>query len=234
MPERTPANILVVEDEKNLGLTLVERLEKDGFLVTLAGTADDARSWISKKKFNLCLMDVGLPDGSGFEVAELLRKEQPAAALIFLTAHGTPEDRVHGLELGAEDYIVKPFHLKELLLRVQNGLKRARYVTSELEGEEETVQIGKAVIHFVRFEVEVAGKMTPLTHKETALLRLLVNKRGKVVSRDEILDHVWSKDEYPSPRTIDNFIMRLRRLVEVNPEDPQIIRSVRGVGYQLN
>ena len=126
---------------------------------------------------------------------------------------------------------MKPFHLKELLLRVQNGLRRARYLSAS--SDTDGVRIGKATLHFSRFEAEIEGGTHSLTHKECAVLKLLVDRRGKVVSRDEILNEAWSEDEFPSPRTVDNFIMRLRRLVETDPENPLVIRSVRGVGYQL-
>lgn len=229
----THARILVVEDERNVGLTLVERLRKEGFEVAWANSCEEARLEISQRRFNLALLDVGLPDGSGFDVAARLRQAQPATAIIFLTAFGAPEDRIRGLELGAEDYVVKPFHLKELLLRVRNGLKRAQYLSSGLGESDQAVEVGKARIYFSRFEADVEGRIHPLTHKESALLRLLVDRRGAVVSRDEILNHVWSEDEFPTSRTVDNFIMRLRRLVEADPENPRIIRSIRGVGYQL-
>src|SRR5690349_14458924 len=124
-----PATILVVEDEKNVGSTLVERLRKEGYEVHWASTAEEGRALIDGPRFDLALMDVGLPDGNGFQVAQVLRQKQRQAAIVFLTAFGTPEDRVRGLELGAEDYVVKPFHLKELILRIQNGLKRARYLS---------------------------------------------------------------------------------------------------------
>jgi two-component system alkaline phosphatase synthesis response regulator PhoP len=228
--------LLVVEDEKNVGLTLIERLRRENFDVTWATTAIEARQAIEKNSFHLALMDVGLPDGSGFDVASFLRSKQPGTAIIFLTAFGNPEDRVRGLELGAEDYVVKPFHLKELILRVQNGLKRAKYINTPLSPGEDSVKIGKATIHFSKFEAEVDGTSVSLTHKETALLKLLVEKKGKVVSRDEILAQVWGSstegdEDFPSSRTVDNFIVRLRRLVEV--DDTPIIKSVRGVGYQL-
>lgn len=228
MAEKAP-RLLVVEDEKNVALTLVERLKKESFDVVHAATAADARLEIDGRKFDLALLDVGLPDESGFEVAAYLRKAQPATAIIFLTAFSTPEHRVKGLELGAEDYVTKPFHLKELLLRIQNGLKRARYLSASVASN--SVRVGKAEIDFARFEARVDGGAHSLSHKESALLRLLVDRKGKVVSRDEILNHVWSEDEFPTSRTIDNFIMRLRRLVEVDPENPQAIKSVRGVGY---
>ncbi len=231
--EKNTARILVLEDERNVGLTLVERLGKEGFEIAWAQTVGEARLEISQRKFELALLDVTLPDGTGFDVAKEIRKSQPGAALIFLTAHGNPEDRVRGLELGAEDYVVKPFHYKELLLRIQNGLKRARYLSQAPESQTDEVKVGEAVVSFSRFEARVGATTNPLTHKECALLKLLVERRGKVVSRDEILNHVWSENEFPSPRTIDNFVMRLRRFVEIDPENPQVIRSVRGVGYQL-
>lgn len=230
-PEPKAARLLVVEDERNVGSTLVERLRKDGFEIAWAQTADEARLEIQARHFDLALMDVGLPDGSGFEVAGFLRKSQPGTAIIFLTAFGSAEDKVRGLELGAEDYVVKPFHYKELMLRIQNGLKRARYLAPS--GVAEGVQVGKARIFFARFEAESDGKTHSLTHKEAALLKLLVERQGAVVSRDEILNHVWSESEFPTARTIDNFVLRLRRLIEVDAESPTVIKTIRGVGYQL-
>jgi DNA-binding response OmpR family regulator len=233
MVESMSSRILVVEDEKNVGSTLVERLQKEGFQVVWVTSQAEALNRLSHEQFDLSILDVGLPDGSGFEVAAFIRKHQPSIALIFLTAMGAAEDRIRGLELGAEDYIVKPFHFKELSLRIRNGLRRAHYLSSQVQEHLSGVQIGKAILYFQRFEAHVGGQVISLTHKEVALLRLLVEKRGCVVSRDEILNHAWSEDEYPTPRTVDNFIMRLRRLVEINPEEPLVIKSIRGIGYQL-
>jgi two-component system alkaline phosphatase synthesis response regulator PhoP len=231
-PDPRPSRILLVEDERNVGSTLAERLKREGFEVSWVTTAEEARNEMRLRKFDLALLDVGLPDDNGFQVAKSLREHSRSTAIIFLTAFGNPEDRVRGLELGAEDYIVKPFHVKELILRVQNGLKRARYAMADMDPDGS--KIGKAVVHFSRFEAVVDGAVHTLTHKECALLKFLLERRGKTVSRDEILNEVWSEDEFPSPRTVDNFILRLRRLVEEDPNSPQIIRSVRGVGYQLS
>ena len=225
--------ILVVEDEVNVAETLVERLTHEGFDVTLARDGREAKEAISRESFELALLDVGLPDTNGFVFAKELRIKSPSTAVMFLTAFSNPEDRVKGLELGAEDYIVKPFHFKELLLRIQNVLKRAKFVAPSAAAEK-PVQVGKASIDFSRFQATIGGKEFPLTHKECAVLKLLVERAGKVVSRDEILDHAWSENEFPTPRTIDNFVLRLRRLVENDPENPERIRSVRGVGYQLH
>jgi two-component system alkaline phosphatase synthesis response regulator PhoP len=223
--------ILLVEDEPNLGSTLSERLAAEGFEVSWETTREAALERLRGRRFDLAVLDVGLPDGNGFQVAETLKREHRGTAVLFLTAQGSPEDRVRGLELGAEDYVVKPFHYKELLLRIRNGLRRARFVASDLAVE--GVPIGKALVHFARFEAEADGKTYSLTHKECAVLKLLADRRGRVVSRDEILDEAWSEDEFPSPRTVDNFISRLRKLVEPDPNQPQVIRSIRGVGYQL-
>ncbi len=233
MSEGRMSRLLVVEDEKNVGSTLVERLQKEGFEVHWAKTMSQALEQIHALVFELAVLDVGLPDGSGLDVAALLRKKQPGTAVIFLTAFGNAEDRIRGLELGAEDYVVKPFHLRELILRIRNGLKRAQFVSLASVGPQEVVKVGKAQIFFLRFEAEVDGQVVPLSHKEVALLKLLTQRRGQVVSRDEILNHAWSEDEFPTPRTVDNFIMRIRRLVELNPELPEVIKSVRGIGYQL-
>lgn len=224
--------ILVVEDEYNVGVTLVERLEREGFKIVWAKSVIEAKNQLMSGPFALALIDVGLPDGSGFDVGKAIRGDQPTCAIVFLTAFGDPEDRIKGLELGAEDYIVKPFHFKELLLRIKNSLKRVRYLADDLPNSQE-LSIGKAIVHLTRFQIERDGQIHSLTHKECALLKFLLDRRGKVVSREEILDFVWANDEFPTPRTVDNFIMRLRRLIEIDPDNPSLIKSVRGVGYQL-
>ena len=229
----TVPGILVVEDEKNVGSTLVERLQKEAFSVDWAQNAAEALSLFKGRGYSLALLDVGLPDGDGFDLARKFREQTPSTAIVFLTAFGTAEDRVTGLEIGADDYVVKPFHFKELLLRIRNVLKRADYVRPDLKLNSGKIRIGRAMVDFERFEAVVSDETHKLTHKECALLKLLHDNEGRVVSRDEILDRVWSEDEYPSPRTVDNFIMRIRRLVENDPENPKVITSLRGVGYQL-
>lgn len=227
-------SLLVVEDEVNVGMTLLERLTAERYRVRWTASVRESKELIVKHAFHLALVDIGLPDGDGFDVASLLREKQPSCAIEFLTAMGMPEDRVRGLEFGAEDYIVKPFHLRELVLRIENGLRRRQYALSCEPAESEQVTLGKACIRFSKFEAQTDdGTLHPLTHKECALLRLFVSSRGRVVSRTEILDCVWGQDEYPSARTVDNFIVRLRRLVELNPDEPALIRSIRGVGYRL-
>jgi two-component system, OmpR family, alkaline phosphatase synthesis response regulator PhoP len=229
----TPARLLLLEDERNVAETLIERLRAEGFAVMRAESVASARRAIAEGTFQVAVLDVGLPDGSGFDVARALREHAPATAILFLTAHANPEDRIRGLELGADDYVGKPFHFRELLLRIQNCLKRAQdlaLVPGEMRGQ---VRIGRALVDFERFVATVDGRTQSLTHKECAVLRLLAARAGKAVSRDEILDRAWSADEFPTSRTVDNFIVRLRKLVEIDAADPRVIRSIRGVGYLL-
>ena len=224
--------ILLLEDEVNVGSTLKERLVLEGFDVTWAETVTDAKFELDRKDFSLAILDVNLPDGSGFDIGKIVRDRFAGTAVMFLTAAGTPDDRIHGLELGAEDYIVKPFHFKELLLRIQNVLKRIQFVKG-VEASEREVTIGRAKVRFHQYELTVQNEKHHLSHKECALLKMLYEKRGQVVSRDDILNLIWSEDEYPTPRTIDNFILRLRKLVEPDLNSPSILRSIRGVGYLM-
>ena len=223
--------LLMVEDDANVADTLAERLRANGYAVTPATSVAAARQALATGQFDIALLDVGLPDGSGFDVARTLRDTSPGTAMVFLTAYGTPEDRIHGLELGADDYITKPFVFRELLLRLQNSLRRASYLQQPVGAARGAVRIGEADVDFGRFTATVAGSVHPLTHKECAVLKLLVERAGTAVSRDEILDRAWSAHEFPTSRTVDNFIMRLRRLVEKDPANPRTLRSIRGVGY---
>ena len=156
MSDSIASKILLVEDEKNVGSTLLERFEQEGFEAVWVKTQKEALCSISTTFFDLAVLDIGLLDGSGFEVAQFLRLNQPRVAVVFLTAFGNAEDRIKGLELGAEDYIVKPFHLKELILRMRNGLKRARYLTRDFSLINTVVMVGRAKIDFLRFEMLIS------------------------------------------------------------------------------
>lgn len=224
-----PNRILILEDELNVGQTLVERLAREKFAIVWAKSIQEARELLKDHEFDLAILDVSLPDGSGFDLAIDLRRKSPLTSLMFLSAFGSPEDRVRGLELGADDYVAKPFHLKELLLRIQVALRNK----SRLELVPRNVKIGKAIICFDSYEARVADKTIPLGQKECDLLRVLVERRGQVVSRDTILDEVWSESQFPTARTVDNFVLKIRRLIEEDPENPRLIRNIRGVGYKL-
>jgi two-component system, OmpR family, alkaline phosphatase synthesis response regulator PhoP len=225
--------LLLVEDDANVAGTLSARLRTEGFDVTHAASVRAARAALADPPFQVAVLDVGLPDGDGFEVARQLREASPGTALLFLTAYGAPEDRIRGLELGADDYMTKPFVFRELLLRIQNVQKRARDLAPREGAPTGPVRIGIADVDFARFTARSADTLHRLTHKECAVLKLLLERAGEAVTRDEILDRAWSAEEFPTQRTVDNFIVRLRRLVEADPANPRTIRSVRGVGYQL-
>lgn len=217
MPKRP--KLLLVEDEANIGATLKDMLGLEGYNVTWAKTKSEALDDLKTAPFDIALIDVQLPDGNGFSIAEKL--SGGSTAMIFLTAQSAPVHRVRGLALGAEDYIVKPFHFEELCLRIKNALKRRDYVQ---KGAAASVLIGKTPVDFANFTV--GGKS--IGAKEAKLLKLLYDRRGKVVSRDEILNHVWPEGKFPTQRTVDNFVVKLRRLLGAGS-----IKTLRGVGYQL-
>ena len=178
------------------------------------------------------ILDVMLPEIDGFQVAETIRLENSEVPIMFLTAKNTSEDRVMGLKKGADDYLVKPFNLEELILRVANLVKRS------LKGDElkelNSYKIGDKTIYFNSFELKSDdGTITPLTKKETMLLKLLIERRNEAVSREQILETVWNYDVYPSTRTIDNFILTFRKYFEPDQKNPTYFHSIRGVGYKF-
>ncbi len=174
-----PPALLLVEDDPNVAGTLATRLSAEGFAVKHAGSVRAAREAIQQQSFAAAVLDVGLPDGNGFEVAKFLRETSPGTAMLFLTAYGTPEDRIHGLELGADDYMTKPFAFRELLLRIQNMLRRAGDIARHSAAVTGPVRIGIATVDFERFTAESGGTLHRLTHKECAVLRLLVEQPAR-------------------------------------------------------
>ncbi len=222
------ATLLLLEDEHNIGATLRDMLAASHFEVTWATTKTEALEAIKLMPFDVALLDVHLPDGTGFQVAEHLQATH--TAMLFLSAMSDPEIRVQGLQLGAEDYIVKPVHFQELLLRIRNALKRRDYHRLSAAV---AVKIGAAEVDFTTYQVRHGAAQETLSAREAKLLQLLYERAGKVVSRDEILNHVWPSEAFPTARTVDNFILRLRKWVEETPEEPKRILTVRGVGYRL-
>ena len=226
--------ILMVEDEVNLQQTLSERLSDEGYEIAVAGNVHQAKKLLSNEFFHLAILDVGLPDGTGFDVAKEIRNKHLDMAIVFLTAFGAPEQRVLGLELGAEDYIVKPFHFRELLLRIQNALKRTAYQTKDAGVQEQNLMIGETRVDLNAFTIERGGEQGTLSAKEAALLRLLYRKQGQAVTREEIMERVWADDGQITTRTVDNFISNLRKRFGDQNREEQIFQNIRGVGYRLN
>lgn len=225
-------HILLVEDEEHLLKTIQLNLELEGYTVSIANNGIEALKAFRKGEFNLIVLDVMLPEMNGFDVCEQIRKENTTIPLLFLTAKGSSSDKIQGLKLGADDYLTKPFNLEELLLRVQILLKRGN-LQAESKKQLETYSFGGNSINFITYEIEGINGTTQLSKKEIALLKLLIERKGEVISREEILDSVWGKDAYPSSRTIDNYILAFRKYFEKNQRDPLHFNSIRGVGYKF-
>ncbi|MCH7824190.1 MAG: response regulator transcription factor [Acidobacteria bacterium] len=227
------ARILIVEDEPELAAGIAENLAAEGYVPEVAPDGQAGLDAARRREHELVILDVMLPRKDGFAVCRQLRAEGNEVPVLFLTAKSDPRDRIRGFEDGADDYMSKPFHLAELLLRVAAILRRNRwYKRSTLD---------RPVIHFGGNEVDFRtyrgrsadGTEHELTHKEALILRLLAEREGEVVSRDEILDVVWGYEAFPSSRTIDNFILRLRRRFEQDPRAPRYFHTVHGVGYRF-
>ncbi|AFD07832.1 response regulator transcription factor [Solitalea canadensis] len=227
------SRILLVEDEEHLLEAIKLNLELEGYHVTTAMDGKKALKLIKEERFNLVLLDVMLPEIDGFQVAETIRLQNFDVPILFLTAKNTSEDRVMGLKKGADDYLTKPFNLEELILRV--GILVKRSLRNTEEGKMlNTYKIGDKEINFTSFELTSDdGTTTMLTKKEAMLLKLLIERKGEVVSREQILETVWNYDVFPSTRTIDNFILSFRKYFEPNPKEPRYFHSVRGVGYKF-
>lgn len=225
--------VLVVEDERHLADGIRENLEVEGYDVRVALDGPGGLASARKGQFDLILLDVMLPGMDGFTVCETLRDEGDRTPVLFLTARGAPSDRIRGLEAGGDDYLAKPFHLRELLLRVSAILRRSAWY-GEVPDQGALLRFGENEIDFRTYTARGwDGTEHMLTQKEAMILKALAEHPGHVVSREEILEKVWGYDVFPSTRTIDNFIVRLRKRFEPDPESPRFIHTVRGVGYRF-
>ncbi|MBK6949758.1 MAG: response regulator transcription factor [Haliscomenobacter sp.] len=222
--------ILLVEDEENIREVITLNLELENYEVIPAATGREAIRLFHEQHFDLLILDVMLPEMDGFQVCEQIRLTNMDVPVIFLTAKDTAADRIAGLKRGADDYLTKPFVLEELLLRVQNLIRRSSKAPANTP---ELFEFGGNRINFITYEAEgVLGKFL-LTKKEAMLLKLLTDRRGEVVSRQQILQSVWGYDVFPSTRTIDNFILKFRRHFEQDSRNPVYFHSIRGVGYKF-
>ncbi len=223
-------NILIVEDEENLGITLSEYLTSIGHQCHWAATGSQAKKIFNEQNPQLVLMDIGLPDISGLDLAKFLRNIRKDFVLLFLSALNDPEIKVQGFEIGAEDYITKPFALKELIIRLDRIMK----TQSILDSWPEEIIHGPLKIWFKRFEVmDANNNLIPLSQKECAILELLYKHKNDAVTRDEIIEKIWGDDKFPSNRTVDNYIVRLRRWCETDEAKSIEIQSIRSIGYKL-
>jgi DNA-binding response OmpR family regulator len=227
---------LLVEDDPSIVIGLRMNLEREGYQIELAEDGDAALERIRADEFDLVLLDVMLPRRNGYEVLDALRKEGNLTPVVMLSARSAEMDKVMGLDLGAEDYIPKPFSVAELLARVRVALRRARPTAVAANGGNEQAgwRMGDIEVDPARHQVRKAGVDVALTAKEFEVLQLLKTSRGRVLSRQVIFDHVWGDSHHGTLRTIDNFISQLRAKLEADPAEPKYIVTVRGVGYRLD
>jgi two-component system, OmpR family, alkaline phosphatase synthesis response regulator PhoP len=224
------ARILVVDDEAHLADGIRENLEAEGYETAVAYDGREGLAALGESKFDLIVLDVMMPNMDGLELCARIRDEGLQTPVLFLTVKGDAEDRIRGFEAGGDDYLAKPFHLKELLLRVAAILRRSSWYNQS----DATLKFDDNRIDFQTYQAQAwDGGEHSLTHKEAMILKVLAEHEGAIVTREDILDRVWGYEVFPSTRTVDNFIVRLRKRFERNPEDPRHFHTVRGVGYRF-
>jgi len=221
--------ILLVEDEKSIQDIMKLNLELEDYEVIVTASGKEALQLFEQQHFELAILDVMLPDISGLQVCEAIRIKNSNIPIIIVSAKDTSTDRIKGLKYGADDYLIKPFNLEELILRIEKLINRSKTV------EPDTIQFhfGPHFVNLASYEAKgISGKFL-LTNREALLMKLFIDRKNEVLSRQQILQVVWGYDVYPSTRTIDNFVLSLRKYFELNPRKPQYFHSVRGVGYKF-
>lgn len=223
--------IMIVEDELNLACTIEEYLTSKGFECLVIHKIKDAVDILIKNNnISLALLDINLPDGSGLDLARTIKKTNPDILFLFMSAMNDPETKLAGLEIGAEDYITKPFALKELSLRIDKILN----LNSLIRATPDEINLGNVKIRFKSFElIDANNQKITMNQKECAILEMLWRNKNLVVSREDIIDEIWGKDAFPSNRTVDNYIVGLRKWAETDLSNKISIVSVRGIGYKL-
>lgn len=222
--------ILLVEDEESLALGLEYNLLEEGYEVKWAKDGKEGVAFFESDQFDLIILDIMLPYLNGFEISSKIREKDPQLPILMLTARKGAEDKIKGLELGADDYMTKPFNLNELLLRIKGMLKRKEWYTN-IGSIPKLFAFGKNKIDFENLKCETGEKKFNLTQQEAMVLKYLIENKGRVVSRKELLEKVWNVNPEIETRTVDNFISRLRKYFEPDHTDPIFIKSVHGAGY---
>ncbi len=225
--------ILLVEDEESILEALKLNLELEDYDLTIATDGEQAIQLFRKGRYDLIVLDVMLPKLDGFKVCQTIRLENGKVPILFLTAKNAAQDRIQGLKIGGDDYLTKPFNLEEFLLRVQNLIKR-NATDEKSSATLEFYEFGNNSVDFKTFEITTfEGTTKRVSKREIMLLKLMIERNGEVVSREDILETVWGYDVYPSTRTIDNYILAFRKYFEKDPKNPSFFFSVRGVGYKF-
>ena len=224
--------ILIIEDEFNMVNGLKDNLEFEGYEVEFAMEGGSGLEKIMRNKYDLILLDIMLPQISGFDICKAVRKQGINTPIVLLTAKGEEIDKVLGLELGADDYITKPFSLRELLARIKAILRRVQ--NENEEGlEPEFISIGNIKVNFKTYQAMAGAKEIRMSYKEFEILHFMYKNAGKTIHRDDLISSVWSIDYDITTRTVDNFILKLRHKIENDPNNPKIILTVHGIGYKM-
>lgn len=226
-------HVLVIEDEASLRLALVDALSAEGFVVSEAADGEAGLARALAEAPDVVLLDLMLPKRDGFSVLRALREDRLDSAVIILSARGEEWDRIQGFEYGADDYVVKPFVMRELLLRIKALLQRTRGGAPGLADEQLMVRFGGVTVDFAGYCLERDGQRTGLSRLELELLRYFLAHAGQVLDRNRILDDVWGRESYPSHRTVDTHVLNLRKKIEPDAEQPRHLLTVRGVGYKF-
>lgn len=221
--------ILVIEDDLSILLGLKDNLIMEGYEVITAANGNDGLIMANERNFDLLILDIMLPGMNGFEICKKVKKEKSNMPIIMLTARNSEMDKIAGLDYGADDYITKPFSISELLARIRALLRRAYPDKKKLE----TYTFGNVTIEFTKMEAFAQGKEIRLTKKEYSILEYFIQHEGEVVHRHDLLNEVWGYDNIPTTRTIDNFILDIRKKIEKIPSNPKHIVSISGVGYKF-
>jgi DNA-binding response OmpR family regulator len=235
---RTRKHILIVEDEKHIATILKYNMEAEGYRVTLVADGPTALRLVQADHFafDLMILDLMLPGMSGYVVCQTIRDENISLPILILSARSLPEDRARGFDCGANQYLNKPFDLDELLARVKNLLKlhpRQQSTTASSSAKISTISFGKASINFETYEVRVETREVKMTHKELQLLRYFVENQGRVISRQELLSEVWDVNGEMQTRSVDQFMLRLRKIFESDPAKPKHFLTLRDAGYRF-
>lgn len=231
--EKTRGCILLVEDEINLREALKLNLELEGYEVRAEDNGKKAIQAFKEEYFDCIILDIMMPEIDGLMVCETIRLSNDQIPILFLSARNSSADRVQGLRKGGDDYLTKPFNLEELLLRVEKLIEKNKKIEQPSQ-EIEMYEIGPCRIDFHSHEcIDIHGEKKPLTKKEVHFLKLLIDHKNEVVTREHILKMVWGYNVFPTTRTIDNFIMTYRKYFEENPKQPRHFHSVRGIGYKF-
>jgi DNA-binding response OmpR family regulator len=226
--------VLVIEDEEPLRLALCDALRAEGFEVSEAADGDEGLKRALADAPEVVLLDLMLPKRDGFSVLRAMREDRLSSAVIILSARGEEWDRVQGFEFGADDYVVKPFSTRELLMRIRALLRRSEGETPGMALENGKLRFGEVVVDFAAYSLERGGRRHGLSRRELELLRFFLAHEGKTLERSTILDEVWGREEDPTPRTVDMHVLKLRKKIEQDPEAPRHIQTVHGVGYRFS